>query len=55
MRKKSMPVKPNSFQVLPSPIEDSNAKKYVFYVKVDDVPMEIPMATRLSVNTRKKN
>jgi hypothetical protein len=40
----TMHVKENSFQVLDDPF-DSAAKKYIFYVKVCDVPPGIPMAT----------
>ncbi|MEF2824976.1 MAG: AIPR family protein [Peptococcaceae bacterium] len=42
--KKTMYVKENSFRKLDDPFNDS-AKKYVFYVKVCDVPEDIPMAT----------
>lgn len=45
MLKKTISVKPNSFCSLPSPIEGDHAKKYIFYVKVDEVPAGIPMAT----------
>lgn len=40
-----MPVKANSFQVLLNPVGNNDSKKYIFYVKVDDVPLGIPMAT----------
>lgn len=45
MLKKTMPVKANSFQVLLNPVGNNDSKKYIFYVKVDDVPLGIPMAT----------
>lgn len=42
--RKTMYVKENSFRKLDDPTNDV-AKKYVFYVKVGDVPEGIPMAT----------
>ena len=42
--RKTMYVKENSFRKLDDPFND-DAKKYVFYVKVCDVPEGIPMAT----------
>ncbi len=42
---KTFPVKENSFRKLDDPFENGSSKKYVFYVKVDDVPEGIPMAT----------
>ena len=42
---KVMKVQKNSFQVLGDPFENGKPKKYIFYVKVDDVPDGIPMAT----------
>lgn len=42
--RKTMFVKENSFRKLDDPFNDST-KKYVFYVKVGDVPEGIPMAT----------
>lgn len=42
---KTMSVKENSFRKLDDPFENGKSKKYVFYVKVDDVPEGIPMAT----------
>ena len=41
---KTMPVRENSFRKLDDPFH-TEAKKYVFYVKVGDVPEGIPMAT----------
>ena len=41
---KTMYVKENSFRKLDDPF-NSLAKKYVFYVKICDVPGGIPMAT----------
>lgn len=40
-----MRVQENSFRKLDDPFENGKSKKYVFYVKVDDVPEGIPMAT----------
>lgn len=45
MIKKSMLVQESSFRKLDDPFENGKSKKYVFYVKVDDVPDGIPMAT----------
>lgn len=45
MQKKTMPVQANSYQVLLDPNKAGGAKKYIFYVKVDDVPAGIPLAT----------
>lgn len=45
MIKKSMLVQESSFRKLDDPFENGKSKKYVFYVKVDDVPEGIPMAT----------
>lgn len=42
--KKTMYVKENSFRKLDDPF-NTRARKYVFYVKVSDVPEGIPMAT----------
>ena len=42
--RKKMYVKENSFRKLDDPFNDV-AKKYVFYVKICDVPEGIPMAT----------
>ena len=42
--KKTMYVKENSFHKLDDPF-NTRARKYVFYVKVSDVPEGIPMAT----------
>lgn len=43
--KKEMRVKESSFRKLDDPFENGKSKKYVFYVKVSDVPDGIPMAT----------
>lgn len=43
--KKTMICKENSFRRLDDPFENGKSTKYVFYVKVDDVPEGIPMAT----------
>ena len=45
MIKKTMRVQENTFRKLDDPFENGAAKKYVFYVKVDDVAEGIPMAT----------
>ena len=42
--RKTMYVRENSFRKLDDPFDDAS-KKYVFYVKVSDVPEGIPMAT----------
>ena len=42
---KTMKVKQNSFRKLDDPFENGRSKKYIFYVKVDDVAEGIPMAT----------
>lgn len=43
--KKTMICKENSFRRLDDPFENGKSTKYLFYVKVDDVPEGIPMAT----------
>ena len=45
MLEKTMLVKDSSFRKLDDPFENTNSKKYVFYVKIDDVAEGIPMAT----------
>lgn len=45
MIKKTMHVQENTFRKLDDPFKDKASRKYVFYVKVDDVPEGIPMAT----------
>ena len=45
MLEKTMLVKESSFRKLDDPFENSKSKKYVFYVKVDNVAEGIPMAT----------
>lgn len=45
MIKKTMHVKESSFRKLDDPYENGASKKYLFYVKVDDVADDIPMAT----------
>ena len=42
---KTFKVQESSFRKLEDPFENGKSKKYVFYVKVDDVPEGIPMAT----------
>lgn len=42
---KEIGVKVNSFQKLDDPFHEETSKKYMFYVKVDEVPEGIPMAT----------
>lgn len=42
---KTFKVKASTFRKLDDPFENGASKKYVFYVKVDDVPEGIPMAT----------
>lgn len=42
---KTMKVKQSSFRKLDDPFENGKSKKYIFYVKVDDVAEGIPMAT----------
>jgi hypothetical protein len=42
---KTFKVKASTFRKLDDPFENGKSKKYVFYVKVDDVPDGIPMAT----------
>ena len=42
---KTMKVKQNSFRKLDDPFENGKSKKYIFYVKVDNVAEGIPMAT----------
>lgn len=41
---KTMKVKQSSFRKLDDPFENGKSKKYIFYVKVDDVAEGIPMA-----------
>lgn len=43
--RKEMRVKESSFRRLDDPFENGTSKKYIFYVKVSDVPDGIPMAT----------
>lgn len=43
--RKEMRVKESSFRKLDDPFENGTSKKYIFYVKVSDVPDGIPMAT----------
>lgn len=45
LTKKFFTIKVHSFRKLNDPFENNDAKKYLFYVKVDDVPEGIPMAT----------
>lgn len=45
MMKKTMRVQETSFRNLGDPCENGKSNKYVFYVKIDDVPDGIPMAT----------
>jgi len=45
LTKKFFTIKVQSFRKLNDPFENVDAKKYLFYVKVDDVPEGIPMAT----------
>lgn len=42
---KTMKVRQNSFRKLDDPFENGKSKKYIFYVKIDDVAEGIPMAT----------
>lgn len=42
---KTMRVKQSSFRKLDDPFENGKSRKYIFYVKVDDVAEGIPMAT----------
>lgn len=42
---KTMKVKQNSFRKLDDPFENGKSRKYIFYVKIDDVAEDIPMAT----------
>lgn len=42
---KTFKVKANTFRKLDDPFENGKSKKYVFYVKVCDVPEDIPMGT----------
>lgn len=49
MIKKTMKVRENTFRKLEDPFENGAAKKYVFYVKVDDVAEGIPMATNRGI------
>lgn len=42
---KTMLVKENAFRKMEDPFENGKSKKYFFYVKVDDVPLGIPMGT----------
>ena len=48
---KTFKVQESSFRKLDDPFENGKSKKYVFYVKIDDVPEGIPMAT----NPRSQN
>lgn len=48
---KTFKVQESSFRKLDDPFENGKSKKYVFYVKVGDVPEGIPMAT----NPRSQN
>ena len=45
MIKKIMAVKDSSFRRLDDPFINTNQKKYIFYVHVNEVPEGIPMAT----------
>lgn len=45
MTKFTMPVKQSSFRKLDDPFENTETKKYLFYVNINDVPEGIPMAT----------
>lgn len=45
MLEKTMAVKDSSFRKLDDPFENGKSRKYVFYVKVDDVAEGIPMTT----------
>lgn len=45
MLEKTMVVKDSSFRKLYDPFENGKSRKYVFYVKVDDVAEGIPMTT----------
>lgn len=45
MLEKTMVVKDSSFRKLDDPFENGESRKYVFYVKVDDVAEGIPMTT----------
>lgn len=45
MLEKTMVVKDSSFRKLDDPFENGKSRKYVFYVKVDDVAEGIPMTT----------
>lgn len=45
MISKTFPVKSGIFRRLDDPFENGKSKKYIFYVKVCDVPEGIPMAT----------
>ena len=42
---KTMLVKENAFRKLDDPFENGSSKKYFFYVKIEDVPLGIPMGT----------
>lgn len=42
---KTMKVRQNSFRKLDDPFENGKSKKYIFYVKIDDVAEGIPMGT----------
>ena len=42
---KTMKVKQNTFRKIDDPFENGKSKKYIFYVKVDDVADDIPMGT----------
>lgn len=45
MIRMTMKVKQGSFRRLEDPFENGKSTKYIFYVKVDDLPEGIPMAT----------
>jgi len=45
MIKKKMRVRENSFKQLNDPFPNAESAKYIFYVKIDDVPDGVPMAT----------
>lgn len=45
MISKTFPVKSGIFRRLDDPFENGKSKKYIFYVKICDVPEGIPMAT----------
>lgn len=45
MIRKKMRVRENSFKQLNDPFPNAESAKYIFYVKIDDVPDGVPMAT----------